>query len=66
MRRRFNLDDINVTSKGIQFTFDTNSDAEEFLKECQDESTAAEIEGSKVTLLMLAKIAKTEETNSPA
>ena len=54
MRRRTKLENINVTSKGIQFTFDTNFEAEEFLKECQDKSTAVEIEGNKVTLLIPA------------
>ena len=51
MRRKTKLENINVTPIGLQFTFDTNSEAEEFLKECQDKSTAAEIEGNKVTLL---------------
>ncbi|MDZ4872085.1 MAG: hypothetical protein CLLPBCKN_001473 [Chroococcidiopsis cubana SAG 39.79] len=66
MRRRTRADNINVTSKGIQFTFDTDSEAKEFYKECQDKSTASEIEKNKVTLLMPAKITKAGEINSPA
>ena len=54
MRRRTKLENINVTSKGIQFTFDTNSEVDKFIKECQDKSIAAEIEGNKVTLLIPA------------
>lgn len=54
MRRKTKLENINVTPIGLQFTFDTNFDAEEFLKECQDKSTAAEIEDNKVTLLIPA------------
>ena len=56
MRRRTSSNHINVTSKGIQFTFDTDSEAQNFYKECQDKSTASEIEKNKVTLLMPAKI----------
>lgn len=52
MRRRTKLDNIKVTPVGLQFIFDTNSEAEQFLKECQEKLTAAEIEGNKVTLLM--------------
>lgn len=56
MRRRTRADNINVTSKRIQLTFDTDSEAKEFYKECQDKSTASEIEKNKVTLLIPAKI----------
>lgn len=66
MRHRTKLENINVTCKGLQVTFDTNFEAEEFLKECGDKSTAAEIEGNKVTLLMPAQITKTGGANSPA
>lgn len=52
MRRKTKLDNINVTPIGLQFVFDTYSEAEEFLKECQEKSTAAKMEGNKVTLLM--------------
>jgi hypothetical protein len=66
MRRKTNTDNINVVSKGIQFTFDTDSEAQDFYKECQDKLTASEIEKNKVTLLMPAKITKAGEMNSPA
>ena len=66
MRRKTSSDNINVTSKGIQFTFDTDSEAQNFYKECQDKLTASEIENNKVTLLIPAKITKAEEINSPA
>ena len=58
MRRKTNTDNINVVSKGIQFTFDTDSEAQDFYKECQDKLTASEIEKNRVTLLMPAKITK--------
>ena len=66
MRRKTSSDNIKVTSKGIQFTFDTDSEAQEFYKESQDKSTASEIENNKVTLLISAKITKAGEINSPA
>ena len=43
MRRKTNSDNVNVMSKGIQFTFDTDSEAQDFYKECQDKLTASEI-----------------------
>lgn len=66
MRRRTSSGNINVTLRGIQFTFDTDSEAQEFYKECQDKSTASEIENNKVTLLIPAKITKAVEMNAPA
>ena len=66
MRRKTRLDNINVVSNGLQFTFDSDSEAEEFYRECLNKSTNAEIEGSKVTLIMTGKITKTGEMNSPA
>jgi hypothetical protein len=52
MKRKTNLDNINVTANGLQFTFDTELEAQEFYVECQEKSTAAEIEHNKVTLLI--------------
>jgi hypothetical protein len=66
MRRRTRADNINVTSKGIQFSFDTDSEAQDFYKECQDKSTASEIEKNKVTLLMPAKMTEAGDIDSPA
>ncbi|MDZ4879052.1 MAG: hypothetical protein CLLPBCKN_008490 [Chroococcidiopsis cubana SAG 39.79] len=66
MRRRTSSDNINVIPKGIQFTFDTDSEAQDFYKECQDKSTASEIEKNKVTLLMPAKMTEAGEIDSPA
>lgn len=66
MRRRTSLDNINVISKGIQFTFNTDSEAQDFYKECQDKLTAAEIEKNKVTLLMPAKITCIGRDKSPS
>jgi len=66
MRRRTRADNINVTSKGIQFTFDTAFEAQDFYKECQDKLTASEIEKNKVTLLIPAKMTEAGEINPPA
>lgn len=66
MLRKTKLENINVTPQGLQFTFDTCFEAEEFYQECQEKLTAAEMENNKVTLLMPAEINKTGEINSPA
>lgn len=65
MLRKTKLENIKVTPQGFQFTFDTCSEAEEFLRECQEKVTAAEIKNKKVTLLMPAKIKKTGEMDPP-
>ncbi|KJH70280.1 hypothetical protein [Aliterella atlantica] len=66
MRRKTNIYNINVVFKGNQFTFATDSEAQDFYEECQDKLTASDIEKNKVTLLMPAKITKAGKINSPA
>ncbi|MGL5923896.1 hypothetical protein [Chroococcidiopsis sp.] len=62
MRRKTKLDNINVTSEGIQFTFDTDSEARDFYKECQEKKTQAEIKDNQVTLpVSNNKITRMEE-----
>ena len=47
---------VTIVGDSVRISFDTDSEAQNFYKECQDKSTASEIEKNKVTLLMPAKI----------
>ncbi len=55
MWRKISTENLNVVPEGIEFTFDTQEEAQSFYQECQEKMTDAEINGSKVTLLITSR-----------